>query len=388
MIQFLVKRFVPDHENVTDPKVRSRYGALGGMVGIVCNIFLFLVKFIAGAATGAVSVMADAFNNLSDAGSSVITLIGFRMAEKPADPDHPYGHGRIEYLSGLFISAAILLMGLELLKSSVEKILHPEEIQVTLFSVCVLILAIVLKFWMAHFNRTLGNRISSEAMRATAADSMSDCVATTAVLLGMIFCYFTNWNIDGYMGVLVSAFVLKAGYDSAKETVQPLLGTAPDPKMVSDMEKFVRSSEMVLGVHDLVIHDYGPGRLMVSLHVEVDSANDIMDIHEEIDRIEHEMNRRFQCETTIHMDPIVIDDVKANEARDAVQGIIEDMNPEWRFHDFRMVKGQKNSNLVFDLVIPADQLKDAEKIGARLSERIHREYPEYTAVIKVEQSFL
>lgn len=388
MIQFLVKRFVPEYENVTDPKVRSRYGTLGGMVGIFCNVFLFLVKFIAGAATGAVSVRADAFNNLSDAGSSVVTLIGFKMAEKPADPDHPYGHGRIEYLSGLFISAAILLMGLELLKSSVDKILHPEEIEVTLFSVCVLILAILLKFWMAHFNRTLGNRISSETMKATAADSMSDCVATTAVLLGMIFCHFTSWNIDGYVGVLVSAFVLKAGYESAKETVQPLLGAAPDPEMVSEMEQFVLSNEMVLGIHDLVVHDYGPGRLMVSLHAEVDGSKNVMDIHEEIDRIEHEMNRKFKCETTIHMDPIVIDDAEANEARDVVQKIIEDMNPEWRFHDFRMVKGVNNSNLVFDLVIPAEQLKDAEKIGMRLTERIHKEYPKYTAVIKVEQSFL
>ena len=388
MIQFLVKRFIPEYENVTDPRVRSQYGVFGGMVGIICNIFLFLVKFIAGAATGAVSVMADAFNNLSDAGSSVVTLIGFKMAGKPADPDHPYGHGRIEYLSGLFISVAILLMGAELLKSSVDKILHPEQIEVTLFSVFVLVLAILLKFWMAHFNRTLGERISSEAMRATAADSMSDCVATTAVLLGMIICRLTSWNVDGYMGVLVSVFVLKAGFDSAKETVQPLLGTAPDPELVAEIEKFVLKNEMVLGIHDLAVHDYGPGRLMVSLHAEVDGSKNVMDIHEAIDLIEHEMNEKFQCETTIHMDPIAIDDKDVNEAKEAVRKIVEDMNSEWRFHDFRMVKGVNNSNLVFDLVVPADQLKDAEKIGTWLSERIHKEYPGYTAVIKVEQSFL
>lgn len=388
MIQFLVKRFVPDYENVTDPRVRSRYGSLGGMVGIICNVFLFLVKFMAGLAAGAVSVMADAFNNLSDAGSSVVTLIGFKMAEKPADPDHPFGHGRIEYLSGLFVSVVILLMGLELMKSSAEKILHPETIEVTLFSVCILVLAILLKFWMAYFNRTLGERISSEAMKATAADSMSDCVATTAVLLGMIFCYFTHWNIDGFVGVLVSFFVLKAGYEAAKDTVQPLLGTAPDPELVSDMERYVMESNMVLGIHDMVVHDYGPGRLMVSLHAEVDSTNDLLDIHEEIDRIERGMNRKFMCETTIHMDPIVVHDEMVNAAKAVVQDIVQEMNPEWKFHDFRMVKGQKNSNLIFDLVIPADQMPQAKKIGDQMAERIHAEHPEYTAVIKVEQSFV
>ena len=388
MIQFLVNHFIPDHENVTDPKVRSRYGTLSGIVGIICNVLLFLVKFIAGALSGAVSVMADAFNNLSDAGSSVVTLIGFKMAEKPADPDHPFGHGRIEYLSGLFVSAVILLMGVELLKTSVDKILHPEAIEVTLFSVCVLVLAILLKFWMAHFNRTLGSQISSEAMKATAADSMSDCIATTAVLLGMIFCYFTSWNIDGYVGVLVSFFVLKAGYESAKDTIQPLLGTPPDPELVAEMENFVMESNMVLGIHDMVVHDYGPGRLMVSLHAEVDSTNNVMDIHEEIDRIEMAMNKKFHCETTIHMDPIVIHDEAVNEAREAVRRILEEMNPDWNFHDFRMVKGQKNSNLIFDLVIPADQLKNAQKIETQIAEKIQSEYPQYSAVIKVEQSFV
>lgn len=388
MIQFLVKRFVPDCENVSDPRVRSGYGTLGGTVGIICNVLLFLVKFMTGVAAGSVSVMADAFNNLSDAGSSVVTLIGFKMAGKPADPDHPFGHGRIEYLSGLFVSVVILLMGIELLKSSAEKILHPEEIEVTLLSVCVLVLAILLKFWMAYFNRTLGERISSEAMKATAADSMSDCVATTAVLLGMIFCYFTSWNIDGYVGVLVSFFVLKAGYESAKDTIQPLLGTAPDPELVSAMEKYVMESNMVLGIHDMVVHDYGPGRLMVSLHAEVDSTNDVLDIHEEIDCIERGMNEKFMCETTIHMDPVVVHDETVNAAKAAVDEIVRDMDPGWKFHDFRMVRGQKNSNLIFDLVIPADQMVHAKEAGNRLAERIHEEHPEYTAVIKVEQSFV
>lgn len=388
MVQFLVRHFVPNFENVSDPKVRSRYGTLSGTVGIICNLILFCVKFAAGAVSGAVSVMADAFNNLSDAGSSVVTLIGFKMAEKPADPDHPFGHGRIEYLSGLFVSVVILLMGVELLKGSVDKILHPEAIEVTLFSICVLVLAILLKFWMAHFNRILGNRISSEAMKASAADSMSDCIATAAVLFGMIFCYFTSWNIDGYIGVLVSFFVLKAGYDSAKDTIQPLLGTPPDPELVSAMEQFVLESNMVLGIHDMVVHDYGPGRLMVSLHAEVDSTNDIMEIHEEIDRIETAMNQKFHCETTIHMDPIVVHDKAVNEAREAVGRIVADMNTEWQFHDFRMVKGQKNSNVIFDLVIPADQMKDAAEIEAKVAERIHTEYPQYSAVIKVEQSFI
>ncbi|MDO5411508.1 MAG: cation diffusion facilitator family transporter [Lachnospiraceae bacterium] len=388
MVQFLVKRFVPDYENVTSPKVRSRYGTLGGAVGILCNIVLFLVKFLAGAAAGAVSVMADAFNNLSDAGSSVVTLIGFKMAEKPANPDHPFGHGRIEYLSGLFVSVVILLMGVELFKTAVDKILHPTTVEVTLFSVCVLVLAILLKFWMAHFNRVLGDRISSEAMKATAADSMSDCIATAAVLLGMIFTYFTHWNIDGYVGILVSGFVLKAGYEAAKDTIKPLLGTAPDPELVSAMEKFVMDSDMVLGVHDLIVHDYGPGRIMVSLHAEVDSNGNVMDIHEEIDRIEAAMNQEFMCMTTIHMDPIASDDEAVNAAKAEVKRILHEMNPDWKFHDFRMVKGQKNSNLVFDLVVSTEQMKDALQIQKQAAARIHEEHPEYTAVIKVEQSFV
>lgn len=388
MIEYLVKVFVPDKDNVNDPQVRQRYGTLGSSVGILCNVVLFAVKFIAGLLTGAISIMADAMNNLSDAGSSVVTLIGFRMAGKPADPDHPFGHGRIEYLSGLFVAVAILFMGVELFKTAVDKMIHPESVEVTMFSVAILILAILLKFWMAHFNRILGDRISSEAMRATAADSLSDCIATAAVLAGMLFTYFTGKNIDGFVGILVALFVLNAGYGAAKDTIQPLLGAAPDGALIDEIQKCVMSYEKVLGIHDMVIHDYGPGRRMTSLHAEVSYREDILELHEEIDTIERELNEKFQCESTIHMDPIVTDDIDVLRAKDDVKDILREMDARWKFHDFRMVKGKKSSNLIFDVVVPMEQIQEKEEIKEKIQKKIHERYPKYRAVVVVEQSYV
>lgn len=388
MIEYLVKVFVPDKDNVNDPQVRQRYGTLGSSVGILCNVVLFAVKFIAGLLTGAISIMADAMNNLSDAGSSVVTLIGFRMAGKPADLDHPFGHGRIEYLSGLFVAVAILFMGVELFKTAVDKIIHPESVEVTMFSVTILILAILLKFWMAHFNRILGDRISSEAMRATAADSLSDCIATAAVLAGMLFTYFTGKNIDGFVGILVALFVLNAGYGAAKDTIQPLLGAAPDGALIDEIQKCVMSYEKVIGIHDMVIHDYGPGRRMISLHAEVSYRENILELHEEIDTIERELNEKFQCESTIHMDPIVTDDIDVLRAKDDVEDILREMDDRWKFHDFRMVKGKKSSNLIFDVVVPMEQIQEKEEIKEKIQKKIHERYPNYRAVIVVEQSYV
>ncbi|OLR63141.1 cation diffusion facilitator family transporter [Anaerostipes sp. 992a] len=388
MIEFLVKKFVPDKDNIHDPQVRQRYGTLGSSVGILCNVVLFAVKFISGLMTGAISIMADAMNNLSDAGSSVVTLIGFYMAGKPADLDHPFGHGRIEYLSGLFVAVAILFMGVELFKTSVDKIFHPEDVQVTLFSVAILVLAILLKFWMAHFNRVLGERISSEAMKATAADSLSDCVATAAVLGGMLVTYFTGKNIDGFVGILVALFVLNAGYGAAKDTIQPLLGAAPEPDLIDGIQKCVMSYDKVLGIHDLIVHDYGPGRRMISLHAEVSHREDILELHEEIDVIERNLMDRFQCMATIHMDPIVTDDVDVIQAKDDVKAILKSMDDRWKFHDFRMVKGKKSSNVIFDVVIPMEQMKEKDEIEEQIRKNIHEKHPKYNAVVTVEQSYV
>lgn len=388
MIDLLVRTLVKNPENITDPKVREEYGVLSGGVGIMCNLVLFLFKLLAGLLTGAVSIMADAFNNLSDAGSSVVTLIGFRMAGKPADPEHPFGHGRIEYLSGLFVAMAILLMGYELLKSSVDKILHPEVLEFKMISVIILVAAILVKFWMAHFNFKLGKKISSEAMKATAADSLSDCISTGAVLAGMLIFYFFDVNLDGYIGLIVAVLVLVAGYNAAKDTIQPLLGSAPDPEIVKQIHELVLSEPMILEIHDMVIHDYGPGRRMVSLHAEVAYDVDILEAHDVIDNIEQKLEQKFQYEATIHMDPVITDDEELKDARAMVERLVFEENEKWKIHDFRMARGNTHTNLIFDLVVETEDMLRAKEIEFDMKKKIHDTDSHYYAVIKVEQSYV
>lgn len=388
MIKLLVRTFIKDSENVGDPKVREDYGVLSGSVGIFCNVVLFLLKLFAGLVTGAVSIMADAFNNLSDAGSSVVTLLGFKMAGKPADTEHPFGHGRIEYLSGLFVAVAILFMGFELLKSSVEKILHPEALEFRVVSVLILAAAILLKFWMAYFNFSLGKKISSEAMKATGTDSLSDCISTGAVLVGMLIFYFLHINLDGYIGAVVAILVLIAGYHAAKDTIQPLLGSAPDPEIVKKIQELVLSEPLILGIHDLVIHDYGPGRRMVSLHAEVTYQVDILEAHDLIDNIEKKLEQELQYEATIHMDPVVTDDEELKDARTMVETIIHEENEGWKIHDFRMARGNTHTNLIFDLVVDPADMSHAGDIERNMKQKIHDRDSHYFAVIKVEQSYV
>ena len=388
MIKLLVRTFIRDSENVADPKVREEYGVLSGSVGICCNVVLFLLKLFAGLVTGAVSIMADAFNNLSDAGSSVVTLLGFKMAGKPADTEHPFGHGRIEYLSGLFVAVAILFMGFELLKSSVEKIFHPEALEFKAVSVLILAAAILLKFWMAYFNFTLGKKISSEAMKATGTDSLSDCISTGAVLVGMLIFYFFHINLDGYIGAVVAILVLLAGYHAAKDTIQPLLGSAPDPEIVKKIQEIVMREPLILGIHDLVIHDYGPGRRMVSLHAEVTYQVDILEAHDLIDNIEKKLEQELQYEATIHMDPVVTDDEELKDARTMVETVIHEENKEWKIHDFRMARGNTHTNLIFDLVVDAADMPQAREIECDMKQKIHDRDSHYFAVIKVEQSYV
>lgn len=387
MTDILISLFIKKKDQIEDAQVRNSYGILGGSVGICCNILLFVGKLFAGMATGAISITADAFNNLSDAASSIITLIGFGIAGKPADEDHPFGHGRMEYISGFIVSLAILVMGVELLKSSVEKILHPEDITFQAVSVVILAISILIKLWMAVFNRKIGNKIQSETMKATATDSLNDCISTAAVLAGMLVFRFWGYNLDGGIGIVVACFVLWGGYGAAKDTLDPLLGETPDPALVKNIEGMVLNHKMVIGVHDMMIHDYGPGRRIVSLHAEVPYTVDIMEAHDMIDHIEMRLMEEYQCEATIHMDPVVTDDEQTTKTKKMVEGLVREYDPVLSIHDFRMVTGKTHTNVIFDLVIPYGKQYQVKQIVKELREKIHREMPEeFFAVIRVDRS--
>ena len=388
MVDFLVKTFISRPDDWEDPEIRQRYGLLTGGVGICLNLLLSLGKFLAGLITGSIAITADAFNNLSDAGSSVVTLVGFHMAAKKADDDHPFGHGRMEYISGLIVAAAILLVGVELAKSSLEKILHPEDITLSWVSVGILCAAILVKLWMFYFNRTLGKRIDSAAMCATAADSLSDVAATSAVLLGTLVGGFTGLHIDGWVGILVAVFILRAGWGAAKDTLDPLLGQSPDPTLVHAIEKTVMAHELVTGIHDLIIHDYGPGRSMLSLHAEVPMDADMLAVHDVIDDIERELKEKFHIEAVIHMDPIATKDPRTNEMKTRVAGLVREIDPDMTIHDFRMTQGPHHQNLIFDVVVPHSCDLTDDEVRARISGRMG-ELPggPYFAVVSVDRSY-
>lgn len=352
MTGLLIKLFVKNNDDIMNPHIRKKYGALSGGVGIVCNIILFLIKLLTGIISASISVIADAFNNLSDAASSIITIIGFRLADKPADNDHPYGHGRYEYLSGLLIAFLIIMTAIELLKSSVDKIINPTAVDFSIFSAIVLVFSIGLKMWMALFNKKIGKKINASAMLATAADSLSDCVATGAVLLGLIIGYVFNINIDGYTGVLVALFVFKAGIDAANDTLQPLLGQAPDPEFVKSLEEDILKEEKIEGIHDMHIHDYGPGRVVVSLHAEIPAEMNVMEAHDVIDNTEDRIKKKYKCDISIHMDPIETENELTNHLKDVVGNIIKEINPILHFHDFRITNGPMRTNIIFDLEVP------------------------------------
>ncbi|MDO4555543.1 MAG: cation diffusion facilitator family transporter [Lachnospiraceae bacterium] len=388
MTNMLVRLFVKDFDSVEQPQVRRNYGLLSGTVGIVCNLILFAAKFFAGILTGAISITADAFNNLSDAGSSIITLIGFQMAGKPADEDHPFGHGRGEYITGLFVSVAILLMGFELMKTSIQKIIHPEDMSINLISIGILILSIIMKFWMSRFNRILGDRIQSASMKATATDSLSDCIATASVLVGLIISQVSGYNLDGFIGVLVALFILFAGYSAAKDTISPLLGQKPDPEFVQEISKRIMARDELIGFHDMVIHNYGPGRVMVSVHGEVPYHLDIMQAHDVIDDIEAEIKRDLGCEISIHMDPVIDDDDEMIALREQVEVIVKQISPKLSIHDFRMTRGPLRSNLIFDVVVPFDFEKSEEDITNIINEELHKLSPQYVAVIQIDHMYL
>ncbi len=388
MTDLLVKMFVKDYKEIKEPSVRQRYGIMSGIVGIICNIILCSGKLIAGFITGAVSIMADAINNLSDAGSSIITLIGFKLAGKPADSDHPYGHGRLEYIAGLIVSGIILVMAFELLKSSFIKVIHPEEVTFSLVSVIVLVASILVKMWMAAFNNKLGKRINSVAMLATATDSLSDCIATFVALASLLLNFLAGINLDGIAGCVVAIFVLKAGFDAAKDTLQPLLGQPPSKEYVEKLESIVLEDDNIIGLHDMMVHDYGPGRTYVSLHAEVSHNMDIMAAHDCIDMAERRVEEKMGCWISIHMDPVVDDDASVKELKEMTLEAIKNVGNEIRMHDFRTTQGPLITNLIFDIVIPYDYRLSDEEVVSRIKEEIKKKDSKCSAVIQVDKGYV
>lgn len=388
MIALLSKIFIKDYQNYKDVNIRRKYGILGSIVGICLNIFLFIGKYVAGMISNSIAITADAFNNLSDAGSSIITLLGFKLSEKKPDPDHPFGHGRIEYLSGLGVSVIILFMGYELIKSSIQDIISPKNIETGNISIIILIFSILVKIYMAYYNTSLGKKISSSAMKATAMDSLSDSIATSVVLLSMLLLRFTNINIDGYSGIAVAIFILFAGFNSAKDTISPLLGKAPEPEFVKEIEEIVLAHDEIIGIHDLVVHDYGPGRVMISLHGEVSGEENIFIIHDVIDRIENELNEKLNCEAVIHMDPVAINDPTVSEMKKNVCELVKTIDNRISIHDFRMVTGPTHTNLIFDAVVPHNLALNDKQIKENIQNLIHNTYDNYYAVVKIDKLYV
>ena len=388
MITFMASLFIKDSKNYKEPSVRQAYGVLSGAVGIGLNILLFFGKWLAGTIRGSIAITADAFNNLSDAGSSIITLIGFRLSGQEPDPEHPFGHGRMEYISGLLVSVAILVMGFELIGSSIGKLRSPEPIESSALVFGILIASILVKLYMFFYNHSLSKKIESAAMKATSVDSLSDTVATTLVLIATLISKYTGLLLDGWFGILVGLFILYTGGSTLKETIDLLLGQPPKQEFIDEVKEIVLGHSMVHGVHDLIVHDYGPGRVMISLHAEVDVNGDIQDIHEQIDHIEHELQEKLHCSATIHMDPIVTDDKEVLAMKAKVEEMVHFLDESFSMHDFRMVKGSTRTNLIFDVEVPRKTSYTDNEIVNWLKERIH-ELPgsKYFAVIQIDHEY-
>ena len=388
MIALLSRLFIKDASNVQQPSVRQAYGVLCGAVGIFLNLCLFAGKFIAGALSNSIAITADAFNNLSDAGSSIITLIGFRMAGQKPDPDHPFGHGRIEYISGLLVSILIILMGFELLKSSFTKIIHPEDLAFSPVIIVILAVSILVKCYMYLYNRRIGKKINSAAMSATAADSLSDSIATAVVLVSTLTAHFSGLAIDGWCGLAVGLFICYSGFNAAKDTISPLLGQAPDKEFVQQVNDIVMAHEGILGIHDLIVHNYGPGRVLISLHAEVPADGNILTLHDMIDTVEHELRSTLSCHAVIHMDPICVNDEETERLKELVKGYLWEISAALTMHDFRIVTGPTHTNLIFDVVTPYDFTMPDEDLIKLINDKIHAGNSRYFAVIDVDKQLV
>lgn len=382
----LIRRFVRDADNIHDPRVRGAYGKLAGTAGIVANVVLCIGKLLAGMLSGSVAMVADAFNNLSDAGSSIVTLVGFRLSSAPPDKEHPFGHGRMEYLSALTVAALIMLAGVELASSAVDKILHPTPATFSWVSAGILAASIIVKAWMAHFNRTIGNRIDSEALAASAADSRNDVICTAVVLLSSLATLFTDVAIDGWVGAAVALFVIWSGFSIVRETISPLLGEAPDPALVQKIYDRVMAQDGIIGIHDLIVHNYGPGRCIVSLHAEVPSDGDILKSHEIVDLVERRLAEELNLIACIHMDPVDTKDERVTRLREQTTAVLQEIHPSLTLHDFRVVFGEQRSNLIFDVVVPYD-IGDTSSLASEIERRLQATDPSLFVVLTIDREW-
>lgn len=388
MITLLARLFIKDRDKVADAAVRRAYGMLCSLTGIGLNVLLFLGKYLAGRLSGSIAMTADAFNNLSDAGSSVITLLGFRMAAKKPDPGHPFGHGRIEYLSGVAVSIIIIVVGVQLGLESIDKIMNPQPVDAGLLPMLVLVASICVKGYMFAYNRGIGRKINSPGMAATAMDSLSDSIATSVVLISMLLSRFAGVNADGWGGIAVACFIIFSGFKAAKETLSPLLGNPPDPQLVHDISNIVLSHSEVMNVHDLIVHDYGPGRLMVSLHAEVPGNGNIYALHDTIDTIEYELSSKLGCDAVIHMDPVSPDGTKTAHMRDELAEAAKSIDPRLSIHDFRIVDGPTHTNVIFDAVLPNDSKLTEEEAVAQLEALVHSLWQNSHPKVHIDRPFV
>ena len=387
MIQFLSTIFIGKNPDTSDPQVRQKFGVLSGIVGIGFNILLFIGKLIVGLLSNSIAILADAFNNLSDAGSSIITLIGFKIAGQKPDSDHPFGHGRLEYISGLFVSMIIIYMGIELVKTSFGRIMHPESLQFSPITLAILIASILVKCYMYFYNRSISKRIKSAAMMATAKDSLSDTVSTFVILLCTLLSHFYGIHLDGWCGIMVGAFILYTGYQAAKETIDPLLGQPPEIEFVQQIETIIMSYPDIQGIHDMIVHNYGPGRTMISVHAEVPADGDILVLHDTIDIIEHSLREKLHCQAVIHMDPICTDDPETILLKEDVTAFIKEISSELSLHDFRLVKGPTHTNVIFDLLVPFDFSISDAKLIKDITAHIQGKEGCYFAVIEIDKKY-
>lgn len=377
-----------NHEQTHDSNVRQAYGYLGGIIGIIANVFLFGSKLAVGLFINSIAVMADAINNLSDAASSIITLVGFKVTNKPADREHPFGHGRIEYISAMIVSFLVILVGFEFIKSSLERIMHPEEVRFDWITVILLSISILLKVWLSFFNKRLGRTIGSKVMEATAVDSLSDVITTSVVLLSIILSLWITVPIDGYIGILVALFIMYSGFNLTKDTLNPLLGEAPEAEFVNDIIKKTLSYEGVIGVHDIIVHNYGPTRCVVSLHAEVPANMDVMAAHDVIDKAEQEISAEMGIHLVMHMDPINTDDKVIQKVQQQIVSVLMEFGMELSIHDFRMVGDDDHCNVIFDMVIPHEVAeKDEKKVAKEVGEAIKSKYPSYNPIITIDRSY-
>ncbi len=389
MINFFIHKFVKDYEKIENAQVRTSYGVLASMIGIFCNVLLFAGKITVGLVMNSISVMADAFNNLSDAASSVIGFVGVKMASKPADQDHPFGHGRIEYIAALIVSFLVIEVGLTFFKNAIGKIRQPEDLTFSLISVLVLLASIAVKLWIGYFNRILGKRVNSTVMLATATDAMGDVITTSATILSILFYYFTGINIDGYVGIAVALVVIWAGIGIAKDTLEPLIGEAVDPEVYRLITDMVERYDGILGSHDLIVHNYGPTRSLASIHAEVPSDVDIEVSHEIIDKIERDVARELGIFLVIHMDPVAIRDGRTAEVKKSVAAVVQEIDNRLTIHDFRMVDGEQQINLIFDVVVPYTyQGKELTKLQLNIIEKVSALDSRYHCVMTLEKSYV